>query len=29
VVGGTAFLVGGNNGHRQVTTVAQLRLVAG
>jgi hypothetical protein len=28
VVGGTAFLVGGNNGHRQVTTVAQLRLVA-
>jgi hypothetical protein len=29
VVGGTAFLIGGNNGHRQVTTVAQLRLVAG
>jgi hypothetical protein len=29
VVGGTAFLVGGNNGHRQVTTVARLRLVAG
>ncbi len=29
VVGGTAFLVGGNNGHRQVTTVARLRLIAG
>jgi hypothetical protein len=29
VIGGTAFLVGGNNGRRQVTTVAQLRLVAG
>jgi hypothetical protein len=29
VVGGTAFLVGGNNGSRQVTTIAQLRLVAG
>jgi hypothetical protein len=29
VVGGTAFLVGGNNGRRQVNTVAQLRLVAG
>jgi hypothetical protein len=29
VVGGTAFLVGGNNGSRQVTMVAQLRLVAG
>ena len=29
VVGGTAFLVGGDNGHRQVTTVARLRLVAG
>ena len=29
VVGGTGFLVGGNNGSRQVTTVAQLRLVAG
>jgi len=29
VVGGTAFLVGGNNGRRQVTTVARLRLVAG
>lgn len=29
VVGGSAFLVGGNNGSRQVTTVAQLRLVAG
>jgi len=29
VVGGTAFLVGGNSGSRQVTTVAQLRLVAG
>jgi hypothetical protein len=29
VVGGTAFLVGGNNGSRQVTTVAELRLVAG
>jgi N-acetylneuraminic acid mutarotase len=29
VISGTAFLVGGNNGQRQVTTVAQLRLVAG
>jgi hypothetical protein len=29
VIGGTAFLVGGNNGKRQVTTVARLRLVAG
>lgn len=29
VVGGTAYLVGGNNGHRQVSTVARLRLVAG
>ena len=29
VVGGTAFLVGGNNGSQQVTTVAELRLVAG
>ena len=29
VVGGTAFLVGGNNGRRQVTTVARLSLVAG
>ena len=28
VIGGTACLVGGNNGNRQVTTVAQLRLVA-
>jgi N-acetylneuraminic acid mutarotase len=28
VVGGTAFLIGGNNGHRQVTTVTRLRLVA-
>ena len=27
VIGGTAFLVGGNNGNRQVTTVARLRLV--
>jgi len=29
VVDGTAFLVGGNNGSRQVTTVAELRLMAG
>lgn len=29
VVGDSAFLVGGNDGSRQVTTVAQLRLVAG
>jgi N-acetylneuraminic acid mutarotase len=29
VIGGTAFLVGGNDGQRQVTTVARLRLVAG
>ena len=29
VFGGLAFLVGGNNGQRQVTTVAKLRLVAG
>jgi hypothetical protein len=29
VIGDTAFLVGGNNGHRQVTTVARLRLVVG
>ena len=29
VVGGTAFLVGGTNGSQQVTTVAELRLVAG
>jgi N-acetylneuraminic acid mutarotase len=28
VVGGTAFLIGGNNGHRQMTTVTRLRLVA-
>jgi hypothetical protein len=28
VIGGTAYLVGGNNGNRQVSTVAQLRLVA-
>ena len=28
VVGGTAYLVGGNNGNRQVSTVARLRLVA-
>ena len=28
VIGGTAYLVGGNNGNRQVTTVARLRLVA-
>jgi len=29
VIGGTAYLVGGNNGNRQVSTVAQLRLAAG
>ncbi len=28
VIGSTAYLVGGNNGNRQVTTVAQLRLIA-
>jgi hypothetical protein len=28
VIGGTAYLVGGNNGNRQVSTVTQLRLVA-
>jgi N-acetylneuraminic acid mutarotase len=28
VIGGIAYLVGGNNGNRQVSTVAQLRLVA-